>query len=135
MGRQTTAQVKDKDRSLTVSHHETDAPLLPMAQIERLKEIAPDKVEWVFEQARVEGEFRRSETHRINTFRFVERMAGILSGLLIGVVGLGIAALLAIMGHDWVAVGIGGATLVSLVSVFVIGKAVRTPPKPGPNGK
>ncbi|AOJ81153.1 hypothetical protein WS86_11365 [Burkholderia savannae] len=106
-----------------------------MAQIERLKEIAPDKVEWVFEQARVEGEFRRSETHRINTFRFAERMAGILSGFVIGVVGLGIAALLAIMGHDWAAVGIGGATLVSLVSVFVIGKAVRTPPKPGPNGK
>lgn len=135
MGRQTTVQVKDKDTSATLSHHETDAPLLPMAQIAQLKEIQPDKVEWVFDQARAEGDFRRSETHRVKTFKFIERMAGILSGFLIGVFGLGISAYLAIQGHDWVAAGLGGATLVSLVSVFVVGKTSRPPPKPNQNGK
>jgi hypothetical protein len=122
MGRQTTAQVKGKDHSLTVSHHETDAPLLPMVQIERLKEILPDKVDWVFEQAKAEGDFRRSETSRVNWFKFIDRMAGIVSGFLIGVIGLGVAAYLSMHGHDTVAGIIGGTTVVGLVSVFVIGQ-------------
>jgi hypothetical protein len=127
MGRQTTAQVKDKDRSLTVSHHETDAPLLPMAQIERLKDILPEKVDWVFEQAKAEGDFRRSETSRVNWFTFIDRMAGITSGFLIGVVGLGVATYLAMQGHDAVAGVIGGTTVVGLVSVFVVGQVKATP--------
>lgn len=129
MGGQTTAHVKDKDRSLTLSHHESDAPLLPMAQIERLHEILPDKVDWVFEQAKAEGDYRRRETGRVNLFRFIERMAGIVSGLVIGFAGLGTAAYLAMNGHDGVAGVIGGTTVVGLVSVFVIGQA-RAAPKP-----
>lgn len=126
MGRQTTAQVKSRDNTLTVSHHETDAPLLPMAQIERLREILPEKVDWVFEQAKAEGDFRRSETRRVNLFKFVDRMAGIVSGFLIGIIGLGVAAYLSMHGHDWVAGVIGGSTVLGLVSVFVIGQ-VKAP--------
>lgn len=122
MGRQTTAQVRNKDTSLTLSHHETDAPLLPMAQIERLVELLPDKVDWVFEQAAAEGEFRRKETKRVNTLVAVERLGSMLSGLIIGCVALGVAAYLAMNGHDAVAGVIGGTTVVGLVSAFVIGQ-------------
>lgn len=95
---------------------------MPMAQIERLLEILPEKVDWVFEQAKAEGDFRRSETRRVNLFKFVDRMAGIVSGLLIGIIGLGVAAYLSMHGHDAVAGVIGGTTVVGLVSVFVIGQ-------------
>ncbi|MEI7296637.1 hypothetical protein WCQ02_31225 [Paraburkholderia tropica] len=122
MGRSTTAQVKNKESSLTVSHHETDVPLLPMAQIERLKDVLPDKVDWVFEEAAKEGQFRRSETKRVNTLVAIERLGSMLSGLIIGCFALGVSAYLAMNGHDTVAGIIGGTTVVGLVSAFVIGQ-------------
>ena len=103
MGGQTTAQVKERDRSLTLSHQESDAPLLPMAQIERLKEILPKKVDWVFDQAAGEGRFRRSETKRVNTLVGIERIGSMFSGLIMGCFALTLSAYLAMHGHDWVA--------------------------------
>jgi hypothetical protein len=128
MGGQTTAQVKERDRSLTLSHQESDAPLLPMAQIERLKEILPKKVDWVFDQAAGEGRFRRSETKRVNTLVGIERIGSMFSGLIIGCFALTLSAYLAMHGHDWVAGVIGGTTVLGLVSAFVIGQR-RSPPE------
>jgi type IV secretory pathway TrbD component len=105
-----------------------------MAQIERLREILPEKVDWVFEQAKAEGDFRRSETRRVNLFKFIDRMAGIASGFLIGIIGLGVSAYLAMHGHDWVAGVIGGSTVLGLVSVFVIGQ-VKAPSQRQTNKK
>lgn len=121
MGRSTTAQLRDKDRHLTVAQHDTDAPILPVEQIARLKEIHPDRVDWVFQEATLEGNFRRSETKRVNTFVFLERLIGLASGLIIGVTALVIALKLALAGHDWVAGIVGGTTVVGLVSAFLIG--------------
>lgn len=129
MAKTTTAQISDKERQMTVSAHESDAPLLPIAHIEKLHQIAPDKVAWVFDETSKEGDFRRSETRRINTLVFVERMAGILSGLTIGGGALYAAVHLALAGHDTVAGVIGGTTVVALVSAFVIGAKRRPPAK------
>ncbi|MGN6652835.1 hypothetical protein [Trinickia sp.] len=133
MGGQITARVKDKHRSLTLSHHESDAPLLPMAQIERLKEILPEKVAWVFDQAAEEGQFRRSEMRRVNTFAGVERIGSMLSGLIIGCVALSLSTYLAMHEHDWVAGVTGGTTVVGLVSAFVLGQ--RRSPQEGKTSK
>jgi hypothetical protein len=97
-----------------------------MAQIERLREILPEKVDWVFQQAAEEGRFRRAETRRINTLVAFERIGSMLSGLIIGCFSLSVSAYLAMHGHDWVAGVIGGTTVVGLVSAFVIGQ--RKPP-------
>lgn len=135
MGGHITAQVKDKDGSLTLSHHESDAPLLPMAQIEHLKEILPEKVAWVFDQAAEESRFRRSEMKRVNTLAGVERIGSMLSGLIIGCFALTVSTYLAMHEHDWVAGVIGGTTVVGLVSAFVIGQR-RSPLEgsaPSPN--
>jgi hypothetical protein len=108
-----------------------------MAQIERLKELLPDKVDWVFEQAAEEGRFRRAETRRVNTLVAIERLGSMLSGLIIGCVSLGVAAYLAMNRHDWVAGVIGGTTVVGLVSAFVIGqkKPPAQPQSPSQNRK
>lgn len=119
--RSTTAHVKDKDRHLTVSQHESDAPILPMVQLEKLRDIAPERIGWVFNEAEKEGNWRRSETVRINTFTFVERIFGMIAGLGIGALSLYVTYLLAMAGHDAVAGIVGGTTVVGLVSSFVIG--------------
>ncbi len=99
--------------------------MLPVAHLEKLQEILPEKVDWVFEQTKTEGEFRRTEQRRINTFVFIERILSIVSGLLIGSIALGTSAYLALHGAEAVAAVIGGTTVVGLVTVFVIGSAKK----------
>ena len=105
-----------------VSSTTTDSPILPIEQIERLREIAPHRVEWVFDQTQIESNSRRTETKRINTMLFVERMAGLIFALLISVLGIGAAVYLALQGKEITASIIGGGTLVGLVTAFVAGR-------------
>ncbi len=66
MSRQTTAHVKGRGGSeMVVQDNHSDAPLLPIAGIERLHAIRPDRVDWVFEQTQIEAETRRNEQTRI----------------------------------------------------------------------
>lgn len=115
-------QLRAKSGEVAVSSTTTDSPLLPIDQIERLQEILPDKVDWIFEQTTIESEVRRREMSRINTMVFIERIAGLLFALLIAVLGLGLATYLAMHGHEVPASIIGGSTLVGLVTAFVVGK-------------
>jgi hypothetical protein len=76
MSRQTNARVRARDGSeLLLQDNQSDALLLPIAGIERLHKPYPDKVDWLFEQTRIEAENHRIEQRRINTFVFVERLA------------------------------------------------------------
>lgn len=122
MGRSTTAQVKGENSQLTVSQHDTDAPILPVAQLEKLNSFYPDAVPWVINEATLEGKFRRAETSRINTFVFIERIVGVVAGLTIAVLALYFSYSLAMAGHDGVAAIIGGTTVVALVGAFIYGK-------------
>lgn len=119
--RHTTAQVREKDRHVTVSQHETDSPVLPMAQLRQLKEIHPDRIDWVFEETSKESQFRRKELTRVNIFTFLERLIGMIFGLTIGCTGLYATYMLAMSGHDAVAGIVGGTTVVGLVAAFVVG--------------
>ncbi|MDA8522013.1 hypothetical protein M5C95_14715 [Acidovorax sp. NCPPB 4044] len=105
-----------------MSQTTTDAPLLPIEQIGRLRELAPERVDWIFDQTEIESEYRRAETRRINTMTFAERMAGLVFALLIAVLGLGLAAYLAMNGKEITASIIGGTTIVGLVSAFILGR-------------
>lgn len=125
MGRSRSAQLRQGNNHIAVQEHETDAPLLPVAHLEKLQEILPEKVDWVFEQTKTEGEFRRTEQRRINTFVFIERIVSIVSGLVIGALALGTSAYLALHGSEAVAAVIGGTTVVGLVTVFVIGSSKK----------
>jgi uncharacterized membrane protein len=120
-GKHTRVQARSGNDEFAVSTTTTDAPLLPIDQIERLQQIAPDRVEWVFEQTQLESEHRRSESKRINTMVFAERIAGLVFAMLIAILGLGAAVYLAIQGREVTASIIGGATLVGLVTAFVAG--------------
>lgn len=123
-GNRHTSAKANKD-GLTLSSTTTDSPILPIEQIARLKELVPERVDWVFTQTEMESKSRRAENRRINSMMFAERMAGLVFALLIACSGLGAAVYLAMNGHDVTASIIGGGTLVGLVTAFIAG---RNPP-------
>ena len=108
--------------SLQLTQHETDSPVLPVAQLEQLHAFRPDLVDWVRDQTENEAVARRERTVRIDTFILIERVAGLVAGTLISCVGIGAAVFLAIHEQATVACVIGGGTLVGLVTVLVQGK-------------
>lgn len=118
--RQTHARARSsKGTEVALSETTTDAPLLPIEQLARLKDIAPDKVEWMFEKTSDEISFRHSETKRVNTMTFIDRIAGLVFALLVAAGGIGGAIYLAMNDKVVVASVIGGATLVALVTAFI----------------
>jgi len=104
---------------MVVQDNHSDAPLLPIAGIERLHAIRPDRVDWVFEQTQIEAETRRSEQARINTFIFVERIGGVLAALTIGVCGVGGGIYAALQGHDWLGGVVATTTIGTLAVAFL----------------
>jgi hypothetical protein len=110
---------------LAIHSTTTDSPLLPIEQIERLQQLVPHRVEWVFDQTTKEADARRGENHRINTFVFLEFLIGQIFGFLIAVAGLGAAVYCAMLGQSVVAAVIGGTTVVGLTLAFITGKKPR----------
>jgi hypothetical protein len=122
-----------KGNELAVSSTTTDAPILPIEQIEKLHQIAPQRVDWVFEQTEAESRHRREEIRRVNTFVFVERLLSLLFALGLAVGGLLCAVYLAISGRELTASIIGGGTLVGLVASFLTKNRGRSGTEKKPN--
>lgn len=114
---------------LTVQQHETDSPIIPVPQLEQLQRFKPEAVDWVIQQTQVEGEHRRAETRRINTFVFVERLMGQICGLVIGLSGVIGGAYVAVNGHPTAGASIAGVAIGSLAVVFVTGRATKAKAK------
>ncbi len=120
MSRQTNAQLKGRDGSeVLVQDSHTDAPLLPIAGLERLHKIRPDRVDWVFVQTEIEASTRRAEQKRVNTLVFVERMAALVAAFLIGVTGLCGGIYAALQGHDWIGGIVATITIGTLAVAFL----------------
>ena len=127
MSRQTTARVKDREGSeMVVQDNHSDAPLLPIAGIERLHAIRPDRVDWVFEQTQIEAETRRREQTRINTLIFIERISGMLAALILGLCGIGGGIYAALQGHDW----LGGVVATAVIGTLAVAFLKRNNKKP-----
>jgi len=126
MAKSTHASVKSRHGDLTVQQHETDSPIIPVQQIEQLHQFRPDRVDWVFEQTQAEAEYRRKETHRVNTFIFIERLIGQTCALLIGLSGIGGGVYTAINGQPEAGGTIAGLAITGLAAVFLTGRARKT---------
>ena len=88
-GKQTHVNAQDGKKSITVSQQTTDAPVLPVAQLETLHGFRPDLVDWVVQETSNEAANRRKESHRVNTLVFIERLLGQIFSFGIGIVGVG----------------------------------------------
>ena len=118
--------------SLSISHTRTDSPVLPAANLQQLQQIDPSLVTWVVKQTETEADHRRHQTSTVNWFAFIERILSILAGAGVALAGLGIAAYLALQGHDIVAGIIGGSTLVAIVTVIIKGRPQPLIERPEP---
>ena len=117
------------DSTITAQHTSTDAPLIPVGEVERLSAINPAFAQFIFDQTRLEAEHRRhiqlSETleqSRINGFIFTERIAGVIAAVLVGVGGMVGGVYAVTLGHDWAGVSIAGVTIGTLAVAFIYKK-------------
>lgn len=123
--RHTNAKVTQKkggDSELTLSQQETDSPILPVAQLERLSLFKPDAVDWIISQTQIEAEHRRKETSRVNGFIFAEHLIGQIFALIIGVSGIGAGSWVAVSGQPWAGGTIATAAITGLAVVFLTGR-------------
>ena len=120
---------RNKDGELIAyseSHSLFWAGPLPSPQVLReYNAIVPDSADRIIKMAEKQEDHRISIESKVVDSNIRNEKLGVLSGFIIGLSGLVCATLCALYGHDWVAAVIGGSTLVSLVSVFVIGKSKR----------
>jgi hypothetical protein len=122
--------------SLQLTEHETDSPILPVAQLEQLHQFRPDLVDWVKNQTEAEAIHRRARENRVDLFILIERMGGLVAGTMIAGVGLAIAAYVGLHGQPVLAGVLGGGTLVGIVAVLVTGKQrSKTPQQALQSGK
>lgn len=110
------------DSELTLSEHETDSPIIPVAQLERLHIFKPDAVDWVISQTQIEAEHRRKETSRINQYIFIEHIIGQIFALIIGTAGIVGGSYVAIQGQPWAGGTIATAAITGLAVVFLTGR-------------
>lgn len=120
--RQTHVDSKKGDSHLAITQHETDSPLIPVAQIERLHSFAPERVQWVFDQTEREAEHRRRRVERVDTMVFVERLLGQVAAVVLCSGALYIAYLLGSSGKEWAAAAIGTTAVVGLASAFLVNR-------------
>lgn len=120
--RQTTAKVTQKDGELTLSQHETDSPIIPVAQLERLHAFKPEAVDWILEQTQIEADHRRKEEIRVNGFIFTEHILGQICALVVGLSGIIGGAWVAANGQPWAGATIATASITGLAIAFLTGR-------------
>jgi len=125
VNKSTQVNIKNRHGSLTAQQQETDSPIIPVAQLERLQQFKPDAVDWVINQTQVEAEYRRKETKRVNTFIFAQRFLGQIFAFLMGLSGIGAGSYVAIKGEAWAGAMIASFALTVLAVVFLTGKNTK----------
>lgn len=121
----TQVNISNRHGRLTAQQQETDSPIIPVAQLERLHQFKPDAVDWVIKQTQIEAEHRRTEGKRVNTFVFIERVVGQIFALLIGLAGIGVGGYVALHGEPGAGGTIAGLAITGLAAVFLTGRAAK----------
>jgi uncharacterized membrane protein len=100
-------------------------PIPPPNILKGYNEVVKDGAERILAMAENQSNHRiQLETHAIKEELKQSRL-GQLFGFILGVLGLGLATTLALLGHDTIAGIFGTTTIVGLVTVFVLGKKAQ----------
>jgi hypothetical protein len=119
---------------LTVHAHESDAFLLPVAQLEQLHEFRPDLVDMVIEETRLEASYRRAEARKVNWFIFLERVFGQIGALLVASLGIGGGIYLGLHGQPVLGGTIATVTIGTLAVAFLT-RSANSAKEPSPKRK
>jgi len=121
----TQVNVTNRHGSLSAQQQETDSPIIPVAQLEKLHSFKPDAVDWVIKQTQIEAEYRRAESKRVNTLVFIERLIGQIFALMIGLAGIGIGGYVVLKGEAAAGGTIASIAITGLAVVFLTGRSKR----------
>ncbi|MEK8025023.1 hypothetical protein [Pseudaquabacterium rugosum] len=117
--KQTRVESRKGDSHVALTQHESDAPIVPVAQLERLHAFRPDLVDWVARQTEIEAAERRARDKRVDYMILAERMFGKICVVAISAFCVYIAYRLAMSGHEWPAVAIGTTAAVGLATALL----------------
>jgi hypothetical protein len=118
---------------LVVHAHDTDALILPVAQLEALHRFRPDLIDVVIDETRAEAQHRLAQEARINQFVFIERMLGQASAIVLAVVGVGGAVYAGLNGATAVGIAIVTTTIGTLAVTMVVRRHPSAPSRPPSN--
>lgn len=104
----------------------SDAPLLPVAEMERLAQFLPDANRVIIEQTVKEAEFRRTETLRENARVARERLVGQIFGFLIGLSSVIAGAVVAVNGYSVAGGTIATVAVGTLAVAFLAARGEAT---------
>ena len=104
-----------------LSSTKTDAPILPIEQMRRLHQFAPEKLDWIFEHTQKEAEERREVTREVNSLIFQREKRGMWQAFMVAVIGIIGACFCAYLGSEIAACVIGGFSLTLITSAFIFG--------------
>ena len=97
--------------AMLLKNRDTDSPVLPVEEMEKLHSFRPDVIDWILEQTKIEAENRRL-LQKESTMRLLsERRIGQILGFLIGIAG--------VVGGAYVAVN-GSATAGGIIATSAI---------------
>lgn len=108
-----------KGDHVTIHSQDTDSPVLPIPQLERLHEFRPDLVDFVIEQTKQEATHRRVREKRIDIFVLIERVLGQLLALLLAGLGIGGGIYAGMHGLEALSIAIITVTIGTLAVAFV----------------
>ena len=109
----------NKGDHVTIHSQDTDSPVLPVVQLEKLHEFRPDLVDFVIKQTEQEAVHRRTREKRVDIFVFIERIIGQLSAVMLTVLGIGGGIYAGLHGMDSLAIAIVTTTIATLAVAFV----------------
>ena len=114
-------------KSLKIAFQTTryQGPIPPPELLEGYNRVIENGAERIFVDFESQSSHRREIEKTVIESQLAESRRGQLFALVISIFGLSIAAILGYLGHDWLAAGIGGTTLVSLVGAFITGKILQ----------
>lgn len=120
MAKQHQVRARDANGSeVAVSSHDSDSPILPVAQLEQLHTFRPDLVDFVVKQTQLEAEHRRARTSRVDRYVFIERLLGMACAVTVSVIAVIGGGYVALQGQPAVGGTIATVGLGTLAVAFI----------------
>lgn len=110
---------------LSIQHRSHSGPLPDADTLIKYDSVIPNGADRIMKMAENQQSHRMTLENKIVTSQSRQSKLGQIFGLIIGLVGIGCGTFLAATGATTVGGIIAGGTVISLVSVFVIGKSTQ----------
>ena len=110
---------------VSIQHRSHSGPLPDADTLIKYNSVIPKGADRIMKMAEAQQFHRMSMENKVITSQSSQSKLGQIFGLIIGIIGIGSGTFLAAMGETTVGGIIAGGTVVSLVSVFVIGKNIQ----------